>query len=156
MVFDSVIASSGPWWPFNDLSTVPDLDVFGKALRSNVEAHMLLYRIIAPKTKEHYIIINGAALKGLPHSGLTGITALAVSGFANVAHLECSKSKDLPDFTHCLLSSSVGHAKFRSETHKPEEYGRAFVAMAMGKHESDETGTVLLDDAMYEMLVRTL
>lgn len=152
VTFDTVLVSSGPWWPITEMTKVEDLSVFGKALAANVEAHMLLYRILAPITKEQYITINGMAAEGLPSTGLTGILANAVQGFTKVAHDECAKRDSLPNFTQAMIQASVGHGQFRKNTTDPETFGSVFVAMAKGLHRTDESGSIIVDDALVESL----
>lgn len=156
--FDVAVVSAGPWWPVNDLSTAQDLSVFGKALNANVESHMLLYRILAPRTRSQFITVNGSAARFISHVGLTGVTAYALEGFAKAAYAECSRNDSLPQFTHAMIQSSVGHASMRgSATHDPIEFGRVFVAMALGKHSpDDDSGLILVDDAEYESLSKSL
>jgi NAD(P)-dependent dehydrogenase (short-subunit alcohol dehydrogenase family) len=155
--FDITVVSSGPWWPVYKLSTADDFSVFGKALNANVETHMLLYRVLAPRTKSQYVTINGAAAKGIARTGLTGVAAYAVEGFAKAAYAECSASNDLPNFTHAMISSSVGHGQVRGDTNDPEDFGRVFVAMALGKHTTDkDSGLILIDDTMYQILTKDL
>lgn len=155
--FDITVTSSGPWWPVNQLSTVDDYSVFGKALNANVETHMLLYRVLAPRTKSQFVTINGAAAKMIPQTGLTGVAAYAVEGFAKAAYAECSANNNLPDFIHGMVSASVGHEQTRGKTNDPEDFGRVFVAMALGKHSTDnESGFILLDDDMHQALTKDL
>jgi NAD(P)-dependent dehydrogenase (short-subunit alcohol dehydrogenase family) len=155
--FDVTIISSGPWWPVYNLSTADDFSVFGQALNANVETHMLLYRVLAPRTISHFVTINGGAARGIPQTGLSGIAAYAVEGFAKVAYAECSTNSKLPRFTHAMISSSVGHANVRGDTNDPEDFGRVFVAMALGNHVTDnESGLILVNDAMYRSLTKDL
>jgi NAD(P)-dependent dehydrogenase (short-subunit alcohol dehydrogenase family) len=155
--FDLTIVSSGPWWPVYKLSTVDDFSVFGQALKANVETHMLLYRVLAPRTKSQFVTINGSAATVIPQTGLTGVTAYAVQGFAQLAYAECSTNPNLPSFTHAMISSSVGHAHVRGNTNDPEDFGRVFVPIALGKHTTDdESGLILIDDAMYRTLTKDL
>ena len=152
--FDTAVVSAGPWWPVNDMSKVDDFSVFGKALNANVESHMLLYRVLAPRTKSHYVVVNGAAARGIAQVGLTGVMAYALEGFAKLAYAECSRDGETkPQFTHAMIQSSVGHAAMRGKTHNPVEFGRVFVAMALGKHSTDnDSGLIVVDDAAYENL----
>ena len=155
--FDVSIASSGPWWPVYKLSTVDDFSVFGKALNANVETHMLLYRVLAPRTTSQFIAVNGAAARGIANMGLTGITAYALEGFAQSAYAECSKSDSLPNFTHAMIASSVGHAHVRGQTNDPVDFGRVFVAMALGKHSTDNhSGLIFIDDGVAQTLTKEL
>lgn len=152
VTFHTAVVSSGPWWSITELTKVDEISVFGKALAANVEAHMLLYSILAPITKEQYITVNGMAAEGLPGTGVTGIMANAVQGFTKVAHDECSKSDTLPSFTQAMIQASVGHGQFRANTTDPETFGSAFVAMANGLHTVDEFGSIIVDDALVESL----
>jgi NAD(P)-dependent dehydrogenase (short-subunit alcohol dehydrogenase family) len=155
--FDITVISSGPWWPVYKLSTADDFSVFGQALNANVETHMLLYRVLAHRTKSQFVTINGAAAKGIPQTGLTGVMAHAVEGFAKAAYAECSTNSNLPSFTHAMISSSVGHDGVRGNTNDPEDFGRVFVAMALGKHKTDnDSGLILINDAMYQALTKDL
>lgn len=70
-----------------------------------------------------------------------------------VMHHECSQSDILPDYTHVLVLSSVGHAQFCSETLNPNDFGNVFVTMALKKYAVDEKGTMYVDDAYYKELV---
>jgi hypothetical protein len=115
---------------------------------------MLLYRALVKRTKKHYILVNGSAANWLPQAGMTGITANGVVGFSKVANAECSGDAELPQFTHALVSSSVGHG--RPGTNDPVDFGRVFVAMAAGKHSVDATGTVHVNDDTYRELVKKL
>jgi short-subunit dehydrogenase len=157
--FDVVVASSGPWWSVTKLYDA-DLDVFEKALRANVLSQILLYKVLVKRTKKHYILVNGSAANWLPQASLTGIAANAVVGFSKVAHAECSTddatAAGLPQFTHALISSSVGHGQMRGHTNDPVEFGRVFVAMAAGKHSLDDSGTIHINDQMYQDLVKKL
>ncbi|KAG7349246.1 short-chain alcohol dehydrogenase [Nitzschia inconspicua] len=155
--FDVTVVSSGPWWPVYQLSTTDDWTVFGKSLNANVETHMLLYRVLAPRTKYQFVTVNGAAAKGVAQTGLTGVAAYAVEGFAKAAYAECEANRDLPQFTHAMISSSVGHGHIRGDTNDPEDFGRVFVAMALGKHNTDkQSGLILIDDAMHQTLTKDL
>jgi NADP-dependent 3-hydroxy acid dehydrogenase YdfG len=153
--FDVVVASSGPWWPVNKLYDA-DLDTFEKAMKANVHAQLLLYRVLVKRTKKHYIVVNGSAAIALPQTTLTGICANSVVGFARVAHAECEADPTLPLLTHALVSSSVGHGQLRSHTNDPVAFGRTFVAMALGKHTLDSTGTILVNDEAFQALVKQL
>jgi hypothetical protein len=73
-----------------------------------------------------------------------------------VAHAECAADPTLPLLTHALVSSSVGHGQFRSQTNDPVDFGRTFVAMALGKHRLDKTGTIEVNDEVYKALVQQL
>ena len=155
LTFDVVVASSGPWWTvgkFHDM----DLNTFDAAVRSNLYAHMHLYRVLVTRTTRHYICVNGSAAKFLPNTSLTGICANAVLGWANVVQAECVATDDLPKFTHALVSSSVGHGAVRGKTNDPVDFGRVFVAMALGKHTVDGTGTIEVNDDVYQALVQKL
>lgn len=153
--FDVVVASSGPWWRVNQLHEA-DLETFERAMHANVHAQLLLYKVLVKRTKKHYIVVNGSAANMLPHSTLTGICANSVVGFAKVAHAECAADPTLPLLTHALVSSSVGHGQFRSQTNDPVDFGRTFVAMALGKHRLDKTGTIEVNDEVYKALVQQL
>ena len=153
--FDIVVASSGPWWNVQSLATA-DPETLHKAVAANFQSQLNLYSILATKCTGQYLMINGSAANGLPHSGLTGVLARACVGASMVMHHECSQSNTLPDYTHVLVSSSVGHAQFRSETLDPNDFGNVFVAMALKKHAVDEQGTTYVDDAYYKELVAKL
>lgn len=154
--FDIVVASSGPWWPIYKLSEVEDIGTLERAFQANVLAQLLLYRVLVKRTKTHFISVNGSAAISLPQSGLTGILANSVVGFAKVAFAECDADNRLPQFTHALVSSSVGHSQFRADTLDPVDFGRVFVAMALGKHKVDSTGSILVNDSTYADLVKQL
>jgi NAD(P)-dependent dehydrogenase (short-subunit alcohol dehydrogenase family) len=155
---DVVVASSGPWWPINRMAEQGDIDTLYQSVHSNFVAQLLAYKVLAPHCGGQYLLINGTAAMNIVGAGLTGVLAHASVGAAQLMHAECTSSHDattLPTFTHVLVSSSVGHAHVRgSGTNDPNEYGRAFVAMALDKHAAfkDDTGTLLLDDAMAEKL----
>lgn len=153
--FDVVVASSGPWWPVNELSNV-DPETLKNATAANFLSQMNLFSVLATRCKGQYLMVNGAAAKGLPSTGLTGVLASACVGASVVMSNECVNSPDLPDYSHVLIDSSVGHAQFRTETIDPNEFGRVFVAMALKKHQVDAEGTILVDDACYERLVSLL
>jgi NAD(P)-dependent dehydrogenase (short-subunit alcohol dehydrogenase family) len=161
---DLVVASSGPWWPINKIAEQGDIDTLYKAVQSSLLAQLFLYKVLAPHCKPaneggQYLMVNGAAGLNIVGTGLTGVLAHSCIGAAKLMNDECSgNSGKWPNYTHVLLSSSVGHAQFRGDTHDPNEYGKAFVAMALKKHAEfkDGSGTLLLDDAMFETLVAAL
>ncbi|KAL7557910.1 hypothetical protein ACA910_009225 [Epithemia clementina (nom. ined.)] len=159
--FDVVVSASGPWWPINQIAQQGDIDMLYNAVQANFTTQLFLFKILAPMCKPdgHYLMVNGAAAVDILGTGLTGVTANACLGAAKLMNDECSKSSALPKYTHVLLSSSVGHAQFRGgNTHDPNKYGKVFVAMALDKHASakDSSGTLMLDDTMYEKLVAML
>jgi NAD(P)-dependent dehydrogenase (short-subunit alcohol dehydrogenase family) len=156
--FDVVVASSGPWWPVARLaSDAASIDILYKAVQSSLSSQMFLYHVLVRRCTGHYIMINGSAALNIPQVGLTGILAHACMGAALLMNEECNKGDtNFPSYTHVMLSSSVGHTAMRGDTtHDPNEYGKAFVAMALGKHESqrDKDGTLWLDDDLYSKLV---
>jgi short-subunit dehydrogenase len=155
LTFDVVVSSSGPWWnvgKFHDL----DLNTLDAAMRSNIYAHMHLYRVLVARCKRQYICVNGAAAKMLPNTSLTGVCANAVLGWSKVVHAECSADEALPEFTHALIASSVGHGATRGQTNDSVDFGRLFVAMALGKHTVDSAGTIEVNDNVYQSLVQKL
>jgi NAD(P)-dependent dehydrogenase (short-subunit alcohol dehydrogenase family) len=156
---DVVVASSGPWWPINRIAEQGDIDTLYQSVQSNFVAQLLAYKVLAPHCGGQYLMVNGTAALNIVGMGLTGVLAHASAGASQLMHAECSSSHEhahtLPTFTHILVASSVGHAPVRgSGTNDPNEYGKAFVAMALDKHAAfkDDTGTLLLDDAMAEKL----
>lgn len=150
--FDLVVASSGPWW--NATLAEGDLATLHNAVAANFQAQLYLYNVLILKCTGQYIMVNGTAALGLPNSGLTGVMANACVGAAKVMHHE-TKAKSV-DFTHALISSSVGHSQFRAKTHDPNEFGRVFVAMFLNMHLVDADGTTLVDDQCYKDLVDKL
>jgi NAD(P)-dependent dehydrogenase (short-subunit alcohol dehydrogenase family) len=149
--FDVVVASSGPWWPINKLSGV-DPQMIEEAIKANFQSQVNLFSILGSKTK-NYIVVNGSAALGLPFSGLTGVLANSVVGLAKLLDHEC-KDKNMPRFTHAMISASVGHP--RDNTMDPKEFGKAFVAMALEKHQVDSTGTIVIDDDCFNKLAASL
>jgi NAD(P)-dependent dehydrogenase (short-subunit alcohol dehydrogenase family) len=166
--FDVVVAFSGPWWNVSKLHDT-DVETLEAALSANVLAHMLLYRILVKRTTRHYVMVTGVAGGMLPHTSLTGITDNAVAGLAKVAAAECGGGGGIDDiaaesgpkpapFTSAVIACSVGHRQFRgAETNDPMDFGRAFVAMALGKHLAPDANassvTVKLTDDTYRDLV---
>jgi NAD(P)-dependent dehydrogenase (short-subunit alcohol dehydrogenase family) len=149
--FDLVVASAGPWWQINKLSGV-DPETIEEAIKANFQSQANLFSILCPKTK-NYILVNGSAAQGLPFSGLTGVLANSVVGLAKLLDHEC-KDKNMPRFTHALISSSVGH--LRDDTMDPNEFGKVFVAMALHKHHVDSTGTIVIDNDCFNNLAASL
>jgi NAD(P)-dependent dehydrogenase (short-subunit alcohol dehydrogenase family) len=160
---DVVVASSGPWWPVRYLAGPgADLDTIYNATQANLNSHLFLYNILAPQLEPgtgQYLLINGAAARNIPGMGLTAVTANAVVGAAQLMNAQPAQDGGCPHFTHVLLASSVGHETHRGPTtNDPNEYGRAFVAMALNRHSSDKDGhgTLILDDAMAAKLIAGL
>jgi NAD(P)-dependent dehydrogenase (short-subunit alcohol dehydrogenase family) len=149
--FDVVVASAGPWWPINKLSGV-DPETIEDAIKANFQSQVNLFSILGSKTK-NYILVNGSAAQGLPFSGLTGVLANSVLGLAKLLDHEC-KDKNMPRFTHALISASVGHP--RDYTMDPNEFGKAFVAMALAKHQVDSDGTIVIDNDCFNKLAASL
>lgn len=156
-VFDVVIASSGPWWPINHLAKA-NPSMIQDAIAANFQSQVNLFSTLASKTKRHYIVVNGAAAKAIPNTGFTGVLANAVSGFAQMAFHECqTSSTTMPQFTHALISSSVGHDHVRGQTHDPNEYGKVFVAMVLNQYDGKSNdGTLLVDDAFYRKVAGSM
>jgi NAD(P)-dependent dehydrogenase (short-subunit alcohol dehydrogenase family) len=154
--FDVVVTSSGPWWSINTLgSDAASPDVLYKAIEANFSTHMFLYHVLVKHCTGHYLMINGGAALNVKRMGFTGVLANACDGAAVLMNEECNKGDaNFPSYTHVMVCSSVGHAT-RGHTNDPNEYGKAFVAMALGKHESlrDENGRILLDDNLHAKLV---
>ncbi|KAL7578387.1 hypothetical protein ACA910_012787 [Epithemia clementina (nom. ined.)] len=158
---DVVVASSGPWWPIQQIAQQGDLETLSNAIQANFASQIFLYKALAPKchAKGQYLMVNGAAGLNIVGSGVTGVLANACIGAAKLMYDECSKSpNELPNYTHVLLASSVGHAQFRGNTHDPNAYGKVFVAMALDKHAAskDKDGTLMLNDDMYAKLTAML
>jgi hypothetical protein len=128
------------------------------AIHGSFAAHMNLFNVLAkshvtPQSGQ-YLLCNGSAALGLPQMGLTGVLANAVAGASKLMHYECIKNQSaMPIFTEVMISSSVGHGQFRQNTNDPKEFGNIFVAMALGLHEKDAHGHMIVDDAMFEKLV---
>jgi len=154
--FDVVVASSGPYWAIRKM-TETDPATLLKAAQANFLSQLYLYNVLAPKCKGRYLCVNGSAALNILAEGLTGVVANGVVGAARLMFDECSNNpENLPTFTHIMLKSSVGHSQFRDVTNDPLEYGKVFVAMALGKHETDGVGTIEVDDDVYRKLVAML
>lgn len=156
---DFVLASSGPWLPINKIAAQADIDKLYMGTQSNFAAQLFLYKVLTHhcKPEAQFLMLNGAAALNIVATGLTGVMANACLGAAKLMNDECSNNSDtLPNYTHVLLVSSVGHADARGSdnTNDPNEFGKAFVAMALNKHSEfkDKSGTLMLDDAMFEKL----
>lgn len=162
---DVVVASSGPWWRASHIAGGDvDLDTLYGATQANFNAHLFLYNILVPKlrpTTGRYLLINGAAAKNITRMGVTAVMANAVVGAAQLMHAQSKDGASLPHrFTHVLLASSVGHEAMRGpSTNDPNEYGKAFVAMALDQHaryQDQQSGTLELNDAMAAKLIAGL
>lgn len=161
---DVVVASSGPWWPIKYLAgrDGADLDTLYNATQGNLNPHLFLYNILAPKlqpTTGQYVLINGAAARNIPGIGLTAVMANAVVGAAQLMHAQSVTEDRFPHFTHAMIISSIGHAAMRGpSTNDPNEFGNVFVSMALNLHapEKDKDGTLYLDDAMAAKLIASL
>lgn len=144
------------WW--RETLAGSDPAILQKAVNANFTAQLNLFNVLTKCMDGTgcYLMVNGMAAKGLPQIGLTGILANAADGASQVMNMECQKVDTLPSFTQVMINSSVGHAQARGSTLDPNDFGRVFVAMALGKHESDEHGTTVVDDALYSHLVAKL
>lgn len=149
--FDVVVASSGPWWPINKLSGL-DPQTIENAIKANFQSQVNLFSILGSKTK-HYILVNGASAHDLPNSGLAGVLANSVVGLAKLLDHEC-KDKNMPRFTHALISVWIGHPM--PDTMDPNEFGKAFVAMTLEKHQVDSTGTIVIGKECFNELAASL
>lgn len=163
---DVVVASSGPWCRARYVAGGDvDLDTLYGATQANFNAHLFLYHILVPRlvpSAGRYLMINGAAARNIAQIGVTAVMANAVVGAAQLMHAQArGGGNGLPHhFTHVLLASSVGHEAMRGpSTNDPNEYGRAFVAMALGQHvryQDQQSGTLELDDATAARLIEGL
>ena len=164
-VLDVVVASSGPWWRGRYLADAGmDLDTLYNATQSNFNTHLFLYNILVPKlrpTTGQYLLVNGAAAKNIVGIGLTALMANAVAGATQLMFAQSQdRNGHFPHhFTHVLLHSSVGHAAVRGSTNDPNEYGKAFVAMALNQHANvtdKDSGTLDLTDSIAAKLIAGL
>jgi NAD(P)-dependent dehydrogenase (short-subunit alcohol dehydrogenase family) len=128
---DHLVSISGPWWSIPSIRDMKP-EMWREVTAANLEPHVYVYNVFAKHVKLSYQIVNGAAKDMLPRSGITGVMANAVDGFARVAVEETRKTSG-PDglrLYNVVLSSSVGHSDSRSSSHEPAAYGHSFVAIA--------------------------
>jgi hypothetical protein len=143
--YEITVAMPASFWRVNTLSDADHFEV-RKATAANLEAHKNLFSILAAKTKRSYMMVDGAAVLGLPQLSLTGIMANAVVAVAKVAYYELKNNKDLPDLTNVLLSSSVGHEKLSRANASPTGVRHRPCSHGLEKHKVDSGGTILLDN----------
>ena len=136
---DHLVSSSGPWWTTPALHETPAEKV-EEAFQSNIFAHFNVWRSFAKHVRSSYVIVNGAAKSGLPGTGLTGICANALHGFAVVAQSEAARLNGLR-VHEFLIASRVadGEGPHAVPTKK---FGKFFVSIANGVV-TKESGQVL-------------
>eukprot|EP00899_Mesostigma_viride_P007453 jgi/Mesvir1/16709/Mv15100-RA.1 len=148
---DHVISSSGPWWQLPSIKDASPAQV-QQALAANIHSHLYVYTQFGNLAKRSYQLVNGVALRGLPHTGITGACAHAVDGISKLFSAELGRR-----FTQLLIVSSVGHADMRGpSTMDPAKFGKVFVAIALGLGSPDRQGTIVVDDKIHAELTSKL